>query len=244
LLFLKAYTTMHLNKIVFTLISFSYHVFLSEGIWRRENGQARNPRKVKQEDKFGFTIGSTNAHTAAVKGDTSALLKIAETDPEQLHTEDINGWKPIHEAARAGHDDVIELLVNFGADINDIQEHHLPQNGEDKFGFTIGSTNAHTAAISGDISALLDIAETDPGQLHAVDTNGWKPIHEAARADHPEVIALLVNYGADVNDRTLGGKGGSPLHCAREEHGDDYASPMIELLISLGAEYIEPSEEF
>merc|ERR1711982_211876 len=108
----------------------------------------------------------------------------------------------------------------------------------------IGSTNAHTAAMDVDVSALLKIAETDPGQLHAVDTNGWKPIHEAARADHPAVIALLVNYGADVNDRTLGGKGGSPLHCAREEHGHDYESPMIELLLSLGAEYIEPLEEY
>merc|ERR1711983_402440 len=122
--------------------------------------------------------------------------------------------------------------------------HHLPQNGEDKFGFTIGSTNAHTAAMDGDIAALLKIAETDPEQLHAEDINGWKPIHEAARADHSEVIALLVNYGADVNDRTLEGKGGSPLHCAREEHGHDYDSPMIELLLSLGAEYIEPLEEY
>merc|ERR1711983_142186 len=115
---------------------------------------------------------------------------------------------------------------------------------EQDAGFTTGSTNAHSAAMNGNVSALQEIANVDPQQLHAADANGWKPIHEAARAGHVGVIELLVKHGADVNDRTLGGKGGSPLYYAQEEHGHDYDSPMIELLLSLGAEYIEPLEEY
>lgn len=35
-----------------------------------------------------------------------------------LHQPDGNGWLPIHEAARAGHVDVVKLLEENGADVN------------------------------------------------------------------------------------------------------------------------------
>jgi len=52
-----------------------------------------------------------------------------------------------------------------------------------------------------------------------------------------------VKHGADINDRTGGGRGGSPLYYAQEEHEDDDDNPIIEFLESLGAQYIEPEEE-
>jgi len=119
---------------------------------------------------------------------------------------------------------------------------------EENAGFTTGSTNAHSAAMDGDTMALDKIAKRDPKQLHAQDINGWRPIHEAARAGHIEVIELLVKHGADINDRTAFGKGGSPLYYAKaknedDEDGDDDDSPIVQFLKSIGAEYIEPEEE-
>ena len=40
--------------------------------------------------------------------------------------------------------------------------------------FTTGSSDAHQAAMQGDVNKLKAIAESDPSQLHAVDSNGWK----------------------------------------------------------------------
>lgn len=37
---------------------------------------------------------------------------------EMIHEHDYNGWLPIHEAARNGHAEIIEVLVEHGVDIN------------------------------------------------------------------------------------------------------------------------------
>ena len=58
------------------------------------------------------------SHDAAGDGDLNALIEIAKDDLDALHTEDMNGWQPIHEAARSGEMDVIEFLAAQGADVN------------------------------------------------------------------------------------------------------------------------------
>merc|ERR1712176_421522 len=57
--------------------------------------------------------------------------------------------------------------------------------------FATGSTEAHEAADHGNVQRLKEIAIEDPDQIHKPDTNGWKPLHEAARGGHQEVISLL-----------------------------------------------------
>ena len=53
---------------------------------------------------------------------------------------------------------------------------------------------------------------------------GWAPLHNAANADHKEIVELLINNGADVNATHNGG--GTPLHrAAREGH-----KQIVELL--------------
>lgn len=36
-----------------------------------------------------------------------------------LHTTDHNGWRPIHEGARGGHADIVEYLLEQGANVNE-----------------------------------------------------------------------------------------------------------------------------
>jgi len=103
---------------------------------------------------------------------------------------------------------------------------------------TTGSTDAHQAAGFGDVESLKSIARREKTQLTAKDSNGWAPIHEGARAGHTEVLKILVEHGADVNERTQNGLGGSPLYYAKENHGKKHAS--VKYLESLGAKYLEP----
>mmetsp|Transcript_8719 Transcript_8719/g.13123 ORF Transcript_8719/g.13123 Transcript_8719/m.13123 type:complete len:87 (+) Transcript_8719:2-262(+) len=70
--------------------------------------------------------------------------------------------------------------------------------------------------------------------LHEKDSNGWQPIHEAARGGQLDAVKLLVKHGADVHERTNFGKGASLLELVMEEHGGDH--PLFGYLESLGAE--------
>jgi len=103
---------------------------------------------------------------------------------------------------------------------------------------TTGSTDAHSAASAGDVESLKIIAEKEKDQLHKKDVNGWQPIHEGARGGHTDVLLFLVQNGANINERTNQGRGGSPLFYAQEAHGKRHAS--VKYLNSLGAQYIEP----
>jgi prolyl 4-hydroxylase len=104
--------------------------------------------------------------------------------------------------------------------------------------FTTGSTPAHKAAQSGDAEALKNVIDELGHLIDAKDANGWTPLHEGARAGHVEVVQLLVDKGANINERTQNGIGGTPLYWSIENNGEDH--PVSELLASLGGISIGP----
>eukprot|EP00586_Coscinodiscus_wailesii_P021655 CAMPEP_0172519102 /NCGR_PEP_ID=MMETSP1066-20121228/291217_1 /TAXON_ID=671091 /ORGANISM="Coscinodiscus wailesii, Strain CCMP2513" /LENGTH=458 /DNA_ID=CAMNT_0013301621 /DNA_START=103 /DNA_END=1476 /DNA_ORIENTATION=- len=104
--------------------------------------------------------------------------------------------------------------------------------------FSTGSTAAHRAAQDGDMKVLQTIAKKDESALIEKDSNGWQPLHEAARAGHTEVIKMLIEFGADVNERANFNKGGTALYLAEEAHGSDH--PAVALLRNLGGLSIGP----
>mmetsp|Transcript_10928 Transcript_10928/g.23145 ORF Transcript_10928/g.23145 Transcript_10928/m.23145 type:complete len:483 (+) Transcript_10928:88-1536(+) len=61
-----------------------------------------------------------NAGQAASLGELDALMEIAKTQGRmELFKGDVNGWKPIHEAARSGHAHILEYLLKEGAKVNE-----------------------------------------------------------------------------------------------------------------------------
>ena len=105
---------------------------------------------------------------------------------------------------------------------------------------TGGVTSAHLIAANGNLQLLKQIGINDPTVLHRSDSNGWKPIHEAARSGHTEVIEYLIKEGADVNARTNNGNGASPLWWA--EHMLPNTHPAIALLRRHGGVAIAPGD--
>jgi prolyl 4-hydroxylase len=59
-------------------------------------------------------IHAPEAHKAAAFGDVERLMMLAKRSKLNLHRKDVNGWQPIHEAARAGNKEVVELLIKHG----------------------------------------------------------------------------------------------------------------------------------
>ena len=56
----------------------------------------------------------------------------------------------------------------------------------------------HDAASGGHLACARLLLAAAPGTVNAVDDDGDTPLHNAARADQPEMVLLLVSRGADV----------------------------------------------
>lgn len=95
---------------------------------------------------------------------------------------------------------------------------------------TDGTSKVHAAAARGDAEfirrAIAKGLPVDEG-----DANEWRPLHEAARGGHVEVVDQLVHAGADLGAVTI--NGGTPLWWARKTHGPRH--PVVAYFENLGA---------
>mmetsp|Transcript_20580 Transcript_20580/g.23857 ORF Transcript_20580/g.23857 Transcript_20580/m.23857 type:complete len:473 (-) Transcript_20580:131-1549(-) len=94
-----------------------------------------------------------------------------------------------------------------------------------------GSTTAHKAAKSGDVKHLKEIIEKMNEYVNEKDSNGWTPLHEGARGGHKDVVQLLLEQGANINEKTYTGE--TPLWWAEKIHGEEHS--LVKLLRDLGA---------
>ncbi len=102
--------------------------------------------------------------------------------------------------------------------------------------FLTGSTAAHKAAQEGDVEGLEEVLDLLEGLVNQKDSNGWTPLHEGARAGHVEVVKVLVDNGAKLNEKSNLGE--TPLYWAEKQHGTLH--PVSKLLKDLGAISLGP----
>ncbi|MBI3833827.1 MAG: ankyrin repeat domain-containing protein [Planctomycetes bacterium] len=146
---------------------------------------------------------------------------------------DEDGRTPLHQAAFAGTIDRIELFLKYGADANARDQ--------------LGRTPLELAATSGHVEAVKLLLEHG-ADLHA--KGKTTPLYEAAQgaglfgemgkiqafagmmktADHRSVCELLIQRGADVNERC--NQGEAPLHAAARSGSREIA----EVLLARGAD--------
>mmetsp|Transcript_22113 Transcript_22113/g.46546 ORF Transcript_22113/g.46546 Transcript_22113/m.46546 type:complete len:483 (-) Transcript_22113:78-1526(-) len=99
----------------------------------------------------------------------------------------------------------------------------------------------HQAAAKGDVQRIekaIEESENSKEILDMRDDEGWQLIHEGTAHGHTDVVTLLVSSGADINARTHGGRGGSPLYVAEKNHPRNH--PLVKYLKSLGALSLGP----
>ena len=170
-----------------------------------------------------------------------------------VNEESSKGLTPLHYAASAGHNDIVELLIERGANVNatdsgkgatpldyahwgDHEEvietlnAHNAQREHEKGGKGIGQSSLiHDAALDGDIDEVqrqLD-AGVDP---NLKSSKGATPLFYAVYGGHLEIVELLITRGADVNAVYLNGN--SVLDQAHNYDDQE----MVELLEAHGAE--------
>jgi len=151
---------------------------------------------------------------ASRRGDLFAVKHYLRKSPDAIGARDGFLYTPLHWAAVQAHWDVLEVLVESGADVNAVgwdggtplhlASHHdrpdmirlLLDEGAD---LTIrnqwGRTPLHVAARRNCdlVAALLLSRGADP---NATTKEGWTPLHVAQMAGHPRVRDLLLTHGA------------------------------------------------
>ena len=89
------------------------------------------------------------------------------------------------------------------------------------------------AAKSGNVSALKSLLTADPSLIEARDSDGSTPLHCATWKGYPDVVAALLDAGADVNAVNQNEHWGTtPLHAAAHAN----QTVIAKLLLDHGAD--------
>ena len=81
--------------------------------WRQQNPSGWNAVQT-----FALTDGTTEAHQAVIHGSAQQLANILDMHPSYANAQDELDWTPLHEAVRARRLDMVQMLIERGADMN------------------------------------------------------------------------------------------------------------------------------
>lgn len=166
-----------------------------------------------------------DVHSAILRQNLSELERILETREAPIDATNKFGQSPLMVAAEKGYVDMMDALVDGGADVNfqnDAGKTALMMaayggqreavNQLIRSGASLdlrdrgGSTALHWAADSGQTN-LIDWMIDRGADVVAVDVNKWTPLlRVAAVGGNREVAGVLVRRGADINWRDKDGK--------------------------------------
>ena len=179
---------------------------------------------IYDEDQYGRSM-STKYPKKPEAGPLYYVARLGFRDlAERLiakHPEHVNAMggrdlTPMHVAARAGHADILSLLIEHGADAD----------GQDR----LRQTPLDRASRNGKLEAgqcLLDHG----ANIDAQNTDGWTPLFCAVIYGHVEFARMLLNRGASINTHN-NSYGRTPLHWAVERRN----FLTVRLLLEHGAD--------
>ncbi|XP_006814632.1 uncharacterized protein LOC102808257, partial [Saccoglossus kowalevskii] len=201
----------------------------SKLLWNAvDSGQYKDAKKLigksncdvnyKNETRFD----ATPLHQAAKKGHVE-LVKLLMKHKADIEVKTKNGWTPLHYAAEEGFGEIVELFIKTIKDINcTTKGGSTPLFLAAKYGHTetmkiLTDAGANTAIKKGELSPLQIAAQN--GHILAVEyilKKGDKDLigafHSAVEKGHVDVVRLLRDSGANVNEKTV--VGDFPIHLA------------------------------
>jgi ankyrin repeat protein len=184
---------------------------------------------------------------ASVQGFEMAARLLFAADPTLVTTRYRQDYTPLHFAAMYGHVKILELLLEYGVDVN------LRRGNETALFIATSRGHRETVALLLDKGADID-AMSDSGNtaLRIASANGHKEIVElligrgadihaygkfygtgvqaASLNGHREILELLIEKGVDVNAQ--GGHHGSAIQAASNNGHKE----CLELLLDKGAD--------
>ena len=178
-------------------------------------------------DRYRITPESAAVVEAIKARDIPKVRALLEKQPELLHAADENGSQPIHWAVMTRQIELIDYLLERGADINAERtngtrplhltngDYHyrgwrdLPRTALQRHEVLIGYLLARgaeydmsTATKVGDLDRVRELLDQDPSLVNHLPTYSYytgPPLRNAAGGGHFEVVKLLLERGADPN---------------------------------------------
>lgn len=217
---------------------FSYSFFLEHSILREKWWKlcGENPIGVTRlQGHCNHEYTPPRLHMACILGISSWLRVILDEKTQRSSSfgpsnhGDQNGIKPLHYAVAAGHEIVVKLLLDRGADVEAesrgkralheaIKSPHtnivklLLEHGAD-------ANSKISCAVSAPYTSVCDQEEASTQMLldywadaNARDESGATALHYVIKYGYREKAQLLLRYGADINMRNQVGE--TPLHYA------------------------------
>lgn len=157
---------------------------------------------------------------AAEAGDVNAVRTLLERGANPNNRVGSKEATALILAAQKGHDDIIQLLVSRGAEID-------AQN-------TDGVTAVFMAALNGHLSTIRLLARQGAKLDLKTNPHGWTALMAAVVGDHPEAVCALLELGADSRVRNSLGETAEQM-----AHGH----PRIAALLSAHAQGAPRTED-
>ncbi len=190
--------------------------------------------------------------TAARNGDLASVKAILQEDSGQIQVTNANGSTPLIVAASVGHGQVVDYLLNKGADIQAVNKMgmsalHYAVNGEyldvvklliekgaDVNVPSMMGSPLHRAVFIGNTEIIGRLLGAGADIDAVMTSNGWTPLHIAALSGWYEAAKILVENGSELN--IVDKRGAPPLYYALLTGNRD-AEKVAVLLLNNGAEF-------
>lgn len=141
---------------------------------------------------------------AAALGDRHRVETLLNEDPAKAHTRSSDGFTALHLASFFGQVDVVELLLELGADPNVTARNAMRVRP------------VHSAAAYRDRTVALETVRSlveHGAEINVAQEGGWTPLHQAAAHGASHLVEYLLHHGADPTARSTDGR--VPLDMAR-----------------------------
>jgi len=121
---------------------------------------------------------------AAKSGDADRVKTLIKQDPSVMSAKDTDGSTPLHCACWKGHDAVVAILLEAGADVN-------AENSNEHW----GTTPLHAAAHANQ-KKIAELLIAHGAKINAPNLNNRTPLDETSFHDAKAVAKLLIASGA------------------------------------------------
>lgn len=127
------------------------------------------------------TISKKVAH-ACVNGNINVIQYIIQYHPDIINTFIYNEWTPLMLASKHGHDNIVNKLIEAGANVNTVNKY--------------GQTALTYASKNGNVNCVRSIIRSSPESINSLTKDYESPLTIAVINDHFEACVELLKVGA------------------------------------------------